>query len=104
MTTPSDDALTDCLVGEMLQVGQWGEITGDGSGEALPEMDEPLWRIMQLAYGEAIYPSGEAPQNGYAAEIEALRDWLFIRTCHTTHSLEVRDLLTEQARLARGDQ
>jgi hypothetical protein len=64
--------------------------------------DAPLWKVLHSAYREAVSTSWR-DQDGYAAEIKALRDWLFIRTCHTTHSLEVRDLLTEQARIARGE-
>jgi len=72
------------------------------TSKTMPD-DAPLWLAMESAFLAGRSP-GHCDRLGYASEIEALRDWLFIRTCHTTHSLEVRDLLTEQARIARGDQ
>ena len=103
-TIMPDDApeLAGNLVGTMLPVGETGEITGDGTGEALPDMDRPLWKAMDSAYF-VDFEIGHCGRLGYAAEIEALRDWIFLRTCHTAHALEVRDLLTEQARIARGE-
>jgi hypothetical protein len=79
------------------------EVSGDGTGEALPDMDGPLWKAMDSAYF-VDFEIGRCDRLGYAAQIEALRDWIFLRTCHSYHSLEVRDLLTEQARIARGEQ
>lgn len=121
-TIMPDDApeLAGSLVGSMLQgdignskpspnlrqirsSGEAVEVTGDGNGEALPDMDGPLWKAMDSAYS-VDFEIGHCGRLGYAAEIEAARDWTFLRTCHSYHSLEVRDLLTEQARIARGEQ
>ena len=101
-TIMPDDApeLAGSLVGTMLHVGETGEITGDGTGEALPDMDGPLWKVM----GHAGSNEPGSPRDAIAAQIEALCDWTFLRTCHSYHSLEVRDLLTEQAQIARGEQ
>ena len=87
-TIMPDDApeLAGSLVGTMLHVGETGEITGDGTGEALPDMDRPLWKAMESAYFAGRNP-GHCDRLGYAAD-----------------ALEVRDLLTEQARIARGEQ
>ena len=92
--------LAGSLVETMLHVGETGEITGDGTGEALPDMDRPLWHAMEQAGSN----EPGTPRDVIAAQIEALRDWLLLRTCHTAHALEVRDLLTEQARIARGEE
>jgi hypothetical protein len=107
---PDDQLDPASLVGGMLQVEQQQEITGDGSGEALPEMDGPLWEAMAVALAKAagvvVCPAelvGTGAAGGMAEVMDALRDWLFLQTCHTTHALEVRDLLTEQARIARGE-
>jgi hypothetical protein len=83
-TIMPDDApeLAGSLVGTMLHVGETGEITGDGTGEALPDMDGPLWKVME-----------QAGSNEPGTPLDA-----------TAHALEVRDLLTEQAQIARGEQ
>ena len=78
------------------------------TSKTMPD-DAPLWTVLHSAYREAVSTSGVGTpnaliQDGYVAEIEALREWLFERTCDSPGWDEVRDLLTEQARLARGDQ
>ncbi len=81
----------------------------------------PLWRVMHAAYHEGMRAPGEHYGYGMAAEIEALRDWLLpeepepvdlirdqSRTASTAwqrwdERMSLRALLTEQARIARGE-
>jgi hypothetical protein len=99
-----DDALSNSLVGTMLQLGETGEITGDGSGEALPEIDGPLWKVLSVAYDQSLPTNGGwRDQDGYAAEIEALRDWLLPNAARWYPHRDLYAILTEQARIARGE-
>ena len=113
-TVMPDDApeLAGSLVGTMLQ-GDTGNskpspnqrqirssVEDVLNDELLPARLMPLWKVM----GHAGSNEPGTPRDAIAAQIEALRDWTFLRTCHSYHSLEVRDLLTEQARIARGEQ
>jgi hypothetical protein len=131
--------LAGSLVETMLHVGETGEITGDGTGEALPDMDGPLqrqirssgespaetqagplWWLMRAAYDQSLPPGGAIwrDQDGYAAEIQALRDWLLPDAPRPVDPLtpqeadalirwdermELRCILTRQAGLARGE-
>lgn len=87
---------------------------------------QPLWQVMYQAYEDEPIPlDGDLDVcNGisYAAEIEALRDWLVpdepepvdlvrdqSRTASTAwqrwdERMDLRNRLTEQARIARGEQ
>jgi hypothetical protein len=91
------------------------------SGESPAETQAgPLWRLMSAAYDQSL-PRGEAiwrDQDGYAAEIQALRDWLLPDAPRPVDPLtpqeadalirwdermELRCILTRQAGLARGE-
>ena len=119
-TIMPDDApeLAGSLVGTMLQ-GDTGNSKPSpnqrqirSSGESPAETQAgPLWRLMSAAYDQSL-------PRGYAAEIQALRDWLLPDAPRPVDPLtpqeadalirwdermELRCILTRQAGLARGE-
>lgn len=121
--TMPDDALTDCLVGVMLQGQQ--EISGDGSGEALPEIDEPVAKAARVAVErplcELMFEAWLASDHygtsrGMADVLGVVRDWMVPHERTTPllpggyeetmtrgfERLRIRDLLTQQAQIARA--
>lgn len=58
-----------------------------------PAADGPLWQVMRDAHGTCIPDS-----LGYAAEIDAVADWLAARGCAGS-----ADMLRTEARRARGE-
>ena len=127
-TIMPDDApeLAGSLVGTMLQ-GDTGNSKPSpnqrqirSSGESPAETQAgPLWWLMRAAYYQSLHGADIwRDQDGYAAEIQALRDWLLPDAPRPVDPLtpqeadalirwdermELRCILTRQAGLARGE-
>lgn len=92
--------------------------TGTLNSPAGVKETRPLWRVMSRAYDESAAPRGVLwdDHHGYAAEIDAIVQWLpAMPPAEIWGNRQpdffaaglfmewVRTLLTEQARIARGD-
>lgn len=117
---PNEALDPDCLVGRILAPQEI-------QSEPLAEAEIPLWRVMHVSYwteagADVSDDFPPAVPDCYAAEIESLRDWLLpdeheppmVRCSDPTaeellprqlwrERERLRDLLTEQARIARGE-
>jgi hypothetical protein len=126
---PLDATDPDSLVGRMLGVGEVPPVLPE-DGSSLPVLTEdvlngeplPLWRVMQEAYDTAPRVCMNQEGHCHAAEIEAVRDWLptvpsreFLVSLGLADRQEpaqiarctiewLRGLLTQQARIARGEE